>query len=322
MNKILFICPYFGILPSAQMPLWLKSCAYNPTIDWIIITDDRTPYAYPNNVNVHYMSFDSFKRCIQQRFNFSISLETPYKLCDYKPMYGYIFPHLTKGYNFWGHCDISDCIFGDIRKFITDELLASSDKFLFLGHMTIYRNTEDVNKRFMLKTSSGVLLRQIVGVKENKAFDELTEYSINKIYQEYGFPMCRIDDMYADVSPLRYSFQLSGYDEFFKHHYDALIPRIFEWKSGHLYDCVLAHNGTIVKQELGYVHFQKRRMLNCTSKDTEHFYVVPYGFVNAHDNVDTDQILSYTKDKLFYLQFFRLKYKALKYRLRHIWQEN
>lgn len=318
MNRIVFLCPYFGTLPSAQMPLWLKSCAYNPTINWIIITDDRTHYEYPENVNVQYMGFDSFKRYVQPHFDFPISLQTPYKLCDYKPMYGYIFSHLTKGYDFWGHCDISDCIFGDIRKFITDELLVCNDKLLFLGHMTIYRNTEDVNKRFLLKTSSEVSLRQIIGVKENKAFDELTKYSINKIYEEYGFPMCRIDDMYADISPLRYAFQLSRYDEFYKHHYDVFVPRIFEWKSGRLYDCVLAPEYAVVKRELGYVHFQKRKMSNCTSVTTDHFYVVPYGFVDAcNDDINMSQIRSYAKDKLLYSQFFRLKYKALRYRLKH-----
>lgn len=321
MNKILFICPYFGTLPPAQMPLWLKSCAYNSSVNWLIITDDRTKYSYPPNVCVEYMSFADLKGYVQRRFDFPISLEMPYKLCDYKPMYGYLFPKHIEGYDFWGHCDISDCIFGNIRKFITDDILAEYNKIGFLGHMTIYRNRDDVNRRFMLKTSSGVSLEQIIGVAENKAFDELSRYSINKIYKEYGFPMIRIDAMYADISPLRFAFQLSKYDNVYRQYYENLISRIFEWNSGCLYDCVLRSGHTLEKIELGYVHFQKRKMVNSISEDTDHFYIVPHGFVQASENLDTELIRRYSKDKLFYPPFFKLKYKALKYRLRYIGQE-
>ena len=42
MKTILFICPYFGKLPIAHMKLWLLSCEKNPTINWLILTDDYT----------------------------------------------------------------------------------------------------------------------------------------------------------------------------------------------------------------------------------------------------------------------------------------
>ena len=44
-------------------------------------------------------------------------VNSPYKLCDYKPVYGLIFDEDLQDYDFWGHCDV-DLIFGDIRKFI------------------------------------------------------------------------------------------------------------------------------------------------------------------------------------------------------------
>ncbi len=49
MKTICYIVPYFGKLPK-NFPLWLVGCEANPTIDWIIYTDDKTSYSYPKNV--------------------------------------------------------------------------------------------------------------------------------------------------------------------------------------------------------------------------------------------------------------------------------
>ena len=48
MKSIAYLVPYFGKLP-AGFKMWLLSCAANETIDWILLTDDRTEYNYPNN---------------------------------------------------------------------------------------------------------------------------------------------------------------------------------------------------------------------------------------------------------------------------------
>ena len=56
MKKIVFICPYFGSFPN-YFNLTLKSIEYNKTIDWLIITDIKEKYDYPDNVKVINMSF-------------------------------------------------------------------------------------------------------------------------------------------------------------------------------------------------------------------------------------------------------------------------
>lgn len=81
-------------------------------------------------------------------FNFDVELGTPYKLCDYKVAYGLIFQEELRQYDFWGYCD-SDMVLGNIRKYITDEILEGYDKILPLGHLSIYRNTDEINRRFM-----------------------------------------------------------------------------------------------------------------------------------------------------------------------------
>ena len=52
MKTICYIIPYFGKLPK-NFALYLLGCAQNPTIDWKILTDDRTPYEFPTNVHVN-----------------------------------------------------------------------------------------------------------------------------------------------------------------------------------------------------------------------------------------------------------------------------
>lgn len=315
MKRILFICPYFGVLPKQHMELWLQSCEMNPNIDWLILTDDRTKYNYPGNVKVEYYSFLEMKEYIQRKFEFKISLEAPYKLCDFKPTYGYIFSEYLVGYDYWGHCDMSDCIFGDLRKFLDEFILSLNDKIGFLGHMTLYRNTDEVNKRFMLITKSGIQLRDILGVSENKAFDELTSYSINTIYNEYNFQSTRFDEMYVDISPIRFAFQASSYNEKYLHVYKKKVPMIFEWSSGCLFEYKIVDE-IVVKREIGYVHFQKRKMIKDFDGIKNRYFIVPNKFLSEFDVNDLDKIVSYSRDKL-YLMYFKQKWEALKYHIKH-----
>lgn len=315
MKKIVFICPYFGKLPDEQMVLWLNSCKYNPDIDWIIITDDHSPYNLPSNVSIEYYEFEELKTFVQKKFDFDISLNNPYKLCDFKPVYGYIFQDIIKDYDYWGHCDMTDCIFGDLSVFLTDENISGYDKILFLGHMTLYRNVESVNNRFRIKTKANVALEDILGSSENKAFDEINEYSINQIYIENQFPLKRIDDMYADVSCKKYAFYVGRFNDKFEYKRNKYTPIIFEWNKGKLYKCCLEH-GEIKKTELGYVHYQKRKM-NCYLNNIENisnFYIVPFGFIDGNQTLDINFLKKYSRNKLIYPPFFKLKFKGLKYR--------
>ncbi|MDD3240905.1 MAG: hypothetical protein PHW47_12675 [Lachnospira sp.] len=84
---------------------------YNPTIDWMIFTDDHGEYPWPSNVIVHYCTFEDFKEMIQRKFEFPITLTKPYRLTDFKPAYGYVLQEYISEYEFWGHCDF-DVIWG------------------------------------------------------------------------------------------------------------------------------------------------------------------------------------------------------------------
>lgn len=315
MNRIVFICPYFGEFPKEQMTLWLQSCEKNPDIDWLIFTNDNYSFEYPPNVIVNKMTFEEIKNYIQSKFEYNIKLDTPYKLCDFKPTYGYIFSEFIKRYDFWGHCDISDCIFGQIRHFITDKILGENDKIGFLGHLTLYKNSKEVNKRFMLKTQSGISLSEILGTKENKAFDEINEYSINTIYKEYNYKIKRIDDIYSDISPMKYAFQEACYDENYKHFYKKNEMIIFEWNNGELYKCIIKDN-IVHKKEIMYIHFQKRSMHKEFHNKVEKYYIVPNKFICNVDLNNVNTLKKYMKNRI-YFKALKIKFKSIKYRIQN-----
>ena len=100
MKKCCFIIPYFGKLPN-YFPVFLKTCAFNKDYDWLIFSDDCSKYELPINVKIINLEFVDLKEKIKNKFkDFEIDLSYPYKLCDYKPAYGYIFEEYLKIYLF------------------------------------------------------------------------------------------------------------------------------------------------------------------------------------------------------------------------------
>ena len=77
----IFIIPYFGKFKN-YFEFFLKSFSYNPQFDLLLITDNTDPYVYPKNVKKIEISFHEFQNLVQEKFDFNISLENLYKLCD------------------------------------------------------------------------------------------------------------------------------------------------------------------------------------------------------------------------------------------------
>lgn len=317
--KIAFLCPYFGRLPLEQIKLWLKTCSFNPDFDWIIITDDRSCFALPHNVKKITMSFEQFRKYVIKKLGFSVSLSSAYKLCDFKPLYGFLFNNILREYDYWGHCDMTDCIFGDLSIYINEDTIKQYDKIFFLGHMTLYRNTEEVNKRFLIKTKSGISVKTILQSNENMAFDEVNQYSINTIYKENNFPLLRLDECYYDITPKSYAFKHSSWDENFSGHMNKRIPTIFLWRQGHLYEYSILDRA-VKSKELGYIHYQKRKMVyDLNIENTDRFIITPKGFYDFKgQKINSKVIIDNSRDKLIYKQYVLLKFKALQQRIRTI----
>lgn len=134
------------------MSYFLKSCKTNPTVDFIFFTDNESIDYDGDNIKLIPFSFDSFNTLASQKLGLAVHVLEPYKLCDFKPLYGVLFANYLKEYAFWGYCDI-DVVFGNIRKFITNERLEKYDiisarKEFLCGHFSLFRNTKKINELF------------------------------------------------------------------------------------------------------------------------------------------------------------------------------
>ena len=68
MKSICLIIPYFGKFKN-YFPLFLKSCSYNPTVDWLVFTDTSERYVWPENVHRIDMSLRKrFRKTLTLRF--------------------------------------------------------------------------------------------------------------------------------------------------------------------------------------------------------------------------------------------------------------
>jgi hypothetical protein len=146
-RSILLINIWFGPYPR-WMPAFLQSCATNPDVDWLLLTDHPAPAVALPNVRFERLTFPAFLELASAKTGMPVRKEG-YSQVDLKPAYGAIFEDFTAGYDFWGHCDI-DLLWGRVRHFVTDDLLErhailSSRKHATSGHFTLFRNTPEVN---------------------------------------------------------------------------------------------------------------------------------------------------------------------------------
>ena len=258
MRKCAFILPYYGKFGN-YFQLFLNSCAANPDYDWLVFTDDHTAYRYPSNVHVHYETFSDMQKRAQSMFDFSVSLNAPYKLCDLKPMYGYLFSKYLRGYEHWGYCDC-DMIFGQLDAFITDDMLDSYEKLFVLGHCSILKNTEENNKRFMLSLDGRELYRDVLQSDRIFTFDEsYLPTNVNAIYKEHGFKV--FDRDYSANPRARESvFQITRFNNDLKIYCTEKASKaVYVWREGKL-NRYAKNLGSFVVSELMYMHFQRRHM--------------------------------------------------------------
>lgn len=133
MRSILVIHIWIGKLPN-YFHIWRRSCENNPTIDFLLCTDQNVSES--SNFFVQKTDLNNLRERAADFLNFDVALQDARKLCDFKGIFGYMFNEWTEKYDFWGYCD-SDLIFGDIRAFLTDEILHTHDYILGMGHFHI-----------------------------------------------------------------------------------------------------------------------------------------------------------------------------------------
>lgn len=179
MIRVALIIPYFGKWPP-NFNIFLKSCMYNDWLDVLFFTDIDVPIEFPENVNFIRFTVQELEALISKRLTFEIEIENAYKLCDYKPSYGFVFQDYIKEYDFWGFSDI-DLVFGKVGDFIEKDITDLYDvvcvrKEWCSGSFSLFRNIPVVNRLFMTDKR----FREVFRSKDYRGFDEC-----GKLFQEF-----------------------------------------------------------------------------------------------------------------------------------------
>jgi hypothetical protein len=115
---------------------------------------------------------DKIIESASDKLGFRVNIDYPYKLCDFKPAYGFIFPEIIAKYDFWGQGDM-DIIYGNMREFITEEMLNEYDLIsarhdYVTGSFALYKNSEKMNTLFKLSKD----YKMVFSTSEHYCFDE------------------------------------------------------------------------------------------------------------------------------------------------------
>lgn len=305
LNSCFVIC-WFGPFPE-YFPVWLQTVRENPDFDFMIFTDNKKPtkYSIPNNVIIKKMTLSEFKHKSEDILNLKCSVERPYRICDFRPMFGLIFAEELSNYDFWGYCDL-DLVFGKINNFVNKDKLTKYDAIFNGGHFTLIRNVQKMNTLFSQK--GGAFDYKTV-VKHNAvfAFDEIT--GIQQIAQNHNIKaLYTIPYVDADVKykQLRSVMDIENPD-----------LQCFYWEKGQLYRVKLEKKGKFF-ENLAYIHLQKRpiEVKDSIGKMRESFWILPDGFESKdYLGLPTEMDI---KSKNPYLGQTYMKQEAKEYRIKKI----
>ena len=292
MKKIRLIIPYFGKLPKF-FPYFLLTAKRNQKIDFLIYTDqnvDQFEVLNADNIEFKTLSFDDLRKKVQSKFDFEISLKTPYKLCDYRAAYGLIFEEELKEYDYWGFCD-TDVLLGDIYQFLEKHSFFENDyaRYGLFGHLQIFKNSQEVNRIFMSGKGSNYRLdyQNVFTNEQSFIFDEAN--GIQKIFEKSNFKQLQ-DKFFDDIDISHFSFREYGENE---------PKRYYFWSEENGLESINLIDGDIVVERPLYAHFQKR-MIKCPEfKLVDSFYVIPNQLVIG-EKISKQEIEELTKNKFYW----------------------
>lgn len=305
-KKIGLFLPYFGKFPN-YFRLWIKSVAINPEIQFILITDQNLTATLPSNLHVIKKEFKDIQRLIKNKFNkLDISLDSPYKLCDFRPAYGYIFDNLIEKYglDYWGFCD-PDVIWGRISEFLKKKSFYEKnyDKVGYLGHFQFFSVKEKMLFTEIIDDEKFRNYKYVFTHKYAYHFDE--EIGIGLIAKKKNLNILSFEDEppYADILINYYQFYTN------KNASDFSLPRYFNWNEQYGLTQV-TYDGCIYKMTPKiYVHLQKRNMDVKINQFSKEYYIIPNEFISTDQFHQID--LSKTLQDQFYLDFYVNKIEKL-----------
>lgn len=256
------LCCYFGQWPT-HFQQWLTTCRYNQDIRFFLVSDIPVDkYEVPDNVQVINKSFSELRALIASKFSdIRISLDRPYKLCDFKTAYGYIFDDLFQGYDYWGYYDI-DTFWGDIKHFIPNNDDAHLVKIFPCGHLSFIKNAAPWNKIFeLVNRVSGSPCKNNMQGNVVATWQDCFSSADSHFYDEEG----GLEPMMLSISAPRYLG--TDFDNLlppwrFDHFKSINFPDksrflTYSYEEGHLFRCFL-RGLKVCKDEISYAHASKR----------------------------------------------------------------
>jgi len=244
-QSIALLVSWYGPYPW-YFPYFVHSIGFSPSVDFFIVTDNTEEIPNkPNNLKIVYRTMDELKEDFSSKLGFRVNINSAYKLCDFKPAYGFLFQNIIKCYDFWGHIDL-DIVFGDVRGFMTNELLRSYDIItcrhdFTAGYFTLYRNNDYCNTLF---TKSNAY-KTVFSTPDNYWFDECGMFT-GKVNFNHSHTVLRGEDHclnilnYPDVfQSMTYVVVKEARDEGLKVHFDLIIldevSGGIHWRGGKIY---------------------------------------------------------------------------------------
>ena len=265
MNKqCVFIIVFFGKFNS-YFQLFLNSCGFNSQcFDWLIFTDNPNinNYSIPRNVHVIHYTMKKFQEDASKKLGFQISLSYPYKLCDYKPAFGFLFEDYIKDYSYWGHCDC-DTVIGDLNHFLTPKLNTKRYDMLFtLGHFIVYRNSFQNNRVFMNTFDNEIVYKDVFTSNNICVFDENfnSKRNVPLMFLEDGSKKIFTKDLSLNISTYFPQLIQTKKNEIDNRQELIKSPnQRFYYYNGRIISLSYI-DGKIVESEFMYIHLQGRKM--------------------------------------------------------------
>ncbi len=302
MKSVTIIIPYFGKFPQL-FKFWWASALNNPTIKFLIFTDNNDVQS-EGNITIHHMSFAECKELVQRAYDFQISLPSPYKLCDQKGGYPMIFKDFVGDSDFVGWGDI-DLIYGNLRSFITDDVLDHYDVISGWGHLTLLRNTEYWRNFYKLEVDGFLNYKDVFVNPQNFVFDEywhggLSDKAVHLHPDKVWNPMC-FDDLEI---PMRHIDFFSSNRRGFENQ-----NLIFEYSDGQMWRIYLQAD-RIYREPTMYVHFQRRlNLLRFDVNASEHYLIVPNEIIQF-EKLTVQKIRKWTQCDLLTQKYFEIFYRV------------
>ena len=147
--RVAFVVPFVGRWPDFAA-LFFESCRCNPGADVLLVAQEPPAGELTPNVRFIRTSAEELVARLEGAMGIRLGSFRWHKLCDFRPFFGLAFADLLEPYAFWGYCD-TDMMFGDLSSVLDPQHLAGIDAFSahnkqFVGHFTLLRNGEDINR--------------------------------------------------------------------------------------------------------------------------------------------------------------------------------